>query len=360
MLMSPATEGTAGGFIATLGASDSQTPAGTTGLAAPLPHTTLGSGISEGATDPSVVGGGSTHDSADSSVARTAPPANDRTDSLASVTAIRHGHAGARDAPGPSPLAAEALDSSEPSDTGVSAPASSTAVGSPATNHNEPIAPSTKPSESAIADSPTTKAKDLPTTTNTSKTTNGGVPPSPVSKSGAASDDKGHRRASSTSSTGKKKAGFMNKLKGEMKVISGKIGGDEAKVQAGEKLKHGGEPLFLSCFTFSRGSTRLTTIRRINISKESAIGREVSSDRGAKGQKEDCSVDYCFCIDSALNECLQYASRTSQCRGGIHAGYRLQRDLRTGFLLCFDAQPTRSTMPTPGCSCELQLHYRSI
>jgi hypothetical protein len=26
-----------------------------------------------------------------------------------------------------------------------------------------------------------------------------------------------------------------------MKVISGKIGGDEAKVQAGERLKHGGK-----------------------------------------------------------------------------------------------------------------------
>jgi hypothetical protein len=33
----------------------------------------------------------------------------------------------------------------------------------------------------------------------------------------------------------------MSKLKGEMKVISGKIGGDEAKVQAGERMKHGGE-----------------------------------------------------------------------------------------------------------------------
>jgi ABC-type uncharacterized transport system ATPase component len=53
-------------------------------------------------------------------------------------------------------------------------------------------------------------------------------------------NERGHRRASSTSSNGKKKTGFMNKLKGEMKVISGKIGGDEAKVLAGEKLKHGG------------------------------------------------------------------------------------------------------------------------
>jgi hypothetical protein len=79
---------------------------------------------------------------------------------------------------------------------------------------------------------------------------NGAVPPSPVSKSSAAGDgnghastsgSSGHRRASSSASTDSKKVGFMKKLKGEMKVISGKLGNNEEKVQLGEKIKHGGE-----------------------------------------------------------------------------------------------------------------------
>jgi hypothetical protein len=88
-----------------------------------------------------------------------------------------------------------------------------------------------KASESAVVDSPTHKTTALPTSNHSAQ--------SPVSKTAAS--DASHRRTSSNSSNGKKKAGFMNKLKGEIKVISGKIGGDEAKVQAGERLKHGGE-----------------------------------------------------------------------------------------------------------------------
>jgi hypothetical protein len=35
--------------------------------------------------------------------------------------------------------------------------------------------------------------------------------------------------------------GFLKKLKGEIKVISGKIGHDNEKVEEGERIKHGGE-----------------------------------------------------------------------------------------------------------------------
>lgn len=52
---------------------------------------------------------------------------------------------------------------------------------------------------------------------------------------------KGHNRTGSTDSNGKKKVGFMSKLKGEIKVIGGKIQHDEKKIAEGEKLKHGGE-----------------------------------------------------------------------------------------------------------------------
>ena len=37
----------------------------------------------------------------------------------------------------------------------------------------------------------------------------------------------------------KHKASFMEKVKGEMKIISGKLGGDKAKVEEGKKLKSG-------------------------------------------------------------------------------------------------------------------------
>lgn len=221
-------------------------------MAPPLAHTKLGEGINEGATDPDIITGteaeaqASAPASATSSSALTAPPANDRTDSMASITAIRHGHAGARDDTGSSPLAQGF--------TAADAEPSSTGTGSELTDHHThgpaptpvpvPAPVSPKHETSAIADSSSTKSKDLPSTTN--KTENGHAhansqsPISPAARSGAA-DDKSHRRASSTSSNGKKKVGFMNKLKGEMKVISGKIGGDEAKVAEGEKIKHGGE-----------------------------------------------------------------------------------------------------------------------
>ncbi|ORX40752.1 hypothetical protein BD324DRAFT_18808 [Kockovaella imperatae] len=50
----------------------------------------------------------------------------------------------------------------------------------------------------------------------------------------------GKRRTSSGGSS-KKKVGFMSKLKGEIKVISGKLDHDKEKVEAGKRMIHGGE-----------------------------------------------------------------------------------------------------------------------
>jgi hypothetical protein len=176
---------------------------------------------------------------------------NDRTDSFASTTAIRHGHAGEPKQSNSSPLAtttpAVATVDETPTPAGDAVPenpveadtTSPLPVGAAPTTIAETTPAPATPSKttgassgSAIADSPGIK------TTSLSKGQNG-TSSSPVAKSSAVDD--GHRRTGSASSNGKKKAGFMNKLKGEMKVISGKIGGDEAKVQAGERLKHGGK-----------------------------------------------------------------------------------------------------------------------
>lgn len=260
----PDVEGPSDAFITGAGGSSSTTPAAASasaptdtpdksGLAPPLPHTTLGDGISEGATDPAIVTASTTGDSvtnsAASSTGLTAPPTNDRTDSLASVTAIRHGHAGARDSVGPSPLAQETVAAAAISEASTDGPGSSTAVES---DHPSTTA-SPRRDDSAIADSsPVLKTADLlpakpaenGTTANSAASpTSPSAKPAALAAVGNKEAEKGHRRASSTSSNGKKKTGFMNKLKGEMKVISGKIGGDEAKVQAGERLKHGGESL---------------------------------------------------------------------------------------------------------------------
>ena len=110
----------------------------------------------------------------------------------------------------------------------------------------------TKALDSHLADTPTSPTKattTTPATTATSATT----PASPVTKTSAgaaaagttgagATAEKGHQRTGSNASTGsngKKKVGFMSKLKGEIKVIGGKIAHDEKKVQEGERLKHG-------------------------------------------------------------------------------------------------------------------------
>lgn len=167
---------------------------------------------------------------------------------MASITAIRHGHAGARDDTHSSPLAQVS--------TATNPDPSSTASGTGSELHDHhthgpaptpvpvPAPVSPKDETEPVIDVPKTHSTEAP---SAHKTENGHShsqphsqsPISPVAKSGVA-DDKSHRRGSSTSSNGKKKVGFMNKLKGEMKVISGKIGGDEAKVVEGEKIKHGG------------------------------------------------------------------------------------------------------------------------
>jgi hypothetical protein len=177
----------------------------------------------------------------------TAPPANERTDSFASTTAIRHGHEGSHKTSESSPLAAapvtaaldekpstvsDPVESEKPLEEKVAAahaPSTTSAAQVPSSTTASPATPS-KITGSAIADSPTSKTSPLAAKSHAGQ--------SPVSKTSAAGAD--HERTASGSST-KKKAGFMSKLKGEMKVISGKIGGDEAKVKAGEKMKHGGE-----------------------------------------------------------------------------------------------------------------------
>ncbi|EIW71843.1 hypothetical protein TREMEDRAFT_73420 [Tremella mesenterica DSM 1558] len=50
-----------------------------------------------------------------------------------------------------------------------------------------------------------------------------------------------HERTTSNASESKKKVGFMNKLKGEIKVFSGKIKNDQERVQLGERMKNGDE-----------------------------------------------------------------------------------------------------------------------
>lgn len=177
---------------------------------------------------------------------------NERTDSFASTTAIRHGHAGEPKQSHSSPLAtappvvAASEEASTPAtETPAPAPVAEADTTSPLPVAAAPttVADVEKPSpatpakakttESAIADSPVNKSSPSTTKPHTTSAA------SPISKTSAADDS--HRRTSSNGSNGKKKAGFMAKLKGEMKVISGKIGGDEAKVQAGERLKHGGK-----------------------------------------------------------------------------------------------------------------------
>jgi len=249
-----AVEGSGSASPVPVTSSTSTDATGVSGLAPPLPQTTLGQGASHGATDVEAIPGISPEGSAKSSML-SAPPANERTDSFASTTAIRHGHEGSSKHES-SPLAAapvvaaidekptpveEPRESEKGLDNEVSSATSPSAkteaiTASPSTKTEPaPVAAATpsKTSTSAIADSPTKKTTPLPASANAH---NGHA--SPVSKTAAS--DASHRRTSSNSSNGKKKAGFMSKLKGEMKVISGKLGGDEAKVQAGERMKHGG------------------------------------------------------------------------------------------------------------------------
>jgi hypothetical protein len=343
ILMSPVeAEGTAGGFVSGSGASGAATPStsGTSGLgmtagaaalgagagaglAAALPQTHLTQGAARGATDIEATPGVSAPGSSSSTItAQDTRQSNDRTTSLASVTAIRGGTEGERHATsvGSSPLAGEPITTgegvraglasqgegvlagqasaardipgeaikSQPStaatgtaaigatvaggvptsdvshtaqtksltpgtvEEGVGHPSTRGAEGTtrqpgtyPAANHgaatttataayHEPVSPASTNSP-LTPKSPATKIKDDSAIAEHNGNGNG---------NGHHQPETSHRRTGSTASTGSnggKKVGFLKKLKGEIKVISGKIGHDNEKVEEGERIKHGGE-----------------------------------------------------------------------------------------------------------------------
>ena len=299
------------------------------GLAAALPATILGTGAAKGATDAPATGlsdqgelDPKTSAAQSSSITSSltaesglAPPretrlGNDRTTSMASVTAIRDGHEGDRHLSGDgvgvkaatagaaaavsggtaaavtsegtkskTPGAVEGgvghpstrglpeterqpgsyptADHSTQAATGSVPPVGSDMTGAAIdpTSDAKPTQPiidtpsKTVPTEASTI-SPTSATKNPADTTaapipasdsragNGSAVANGnGSSLSSVNGNGKV-EGAGHRRSSSTASG--KKVGFMSKLKGEMKVISGKIGNDQEKIQLGEKIKHGG------------------------------------------------------------------------------------------------------------------------
>lgn len=269
---------------------------GSHGLAPPLPATVLGDGAAKGATDLEEAGlpsssstvitpGSSTTDGTSSLNPASAAldrGVNDRTTSNASITAIRHGHEGQRSSPlaetvthedapiisGPEATSADeaaALKASKDETTpGVSGATSLTpgketdGVGHPSSRgEGTSREPGTYPKPdhdgpahelkdvTATGTSTSTNHNGAPSTADNAKTTSAAaIPASPKSpitaqNSSLADETSGHRRTSSGGSNGKKKVGFMNKLKGEIKVIGGKIQHNEAKIQEGEKLKHG-------------------------------------------------------------------------------------------------------------------------
>lgn len=341
--------------------SNAKSSSGYSGLAPPLPSTYLWKGADEGATNVTSIPGINSErtdlaqpDETESSLSAS-HPANDRTTSMASITAIHHGHEGQRSHHKSSPLATipdgragntggdltsntsrdvahgDGLSQGQTSTTrgtgpttthsltpgnevdGVGHPATRTLKGTgrkpgqyPAADHSAPAPkepafaggiPVVQEDKSSHALPSSTRSHDTSdnvashkhessgaannaaasglgpagTIDSASKDTNTSAPimslsepkssathhtPSPAaaaatspaspvhgSHHAANQSTSSHNRTSSTSSSngGKKKAGFMSKLKGEMKVISGKIGGDEAKVQEGERLKHGCE-----------------------------------------------------------------------------------------------------------------------
>ncbi|KAF8981105.1 hypothetical protein BDQ17DRAFT_1379990 [Cyathus striatus] len=58
--------------------------------------------------------------------------------------------------------------------------------------------------------------------------------PSSAGEPSASGDNNSSKKTDSAS--GKEKHGFMDKIKGEMKVISGKLGHDEEKVELGKQM----------------------------------------------------------------------------------------------------------------------------
>jgi len=261
------------------------------GLAPPLPATFLGEGAARGATDLEATGlsvGSSGTATPSSEAAPSSEPvvdahpvdtrgANERTTSSASIIAIHHGKEGNK----PSPLAQSSIaevpsyvsgaTSFTPGNEvdGVGHPSTTTEEsvrepGSyPTPDYNGPVTADKHISTNATAvDSAKTdsteaeKAKLAATPSGANNTSATPVPSAthdsaiassptsvktPLNPTHAAATSKDRRSGSnvSTGSNGKRKVGFMSKLKGEMKVISGKMSHDEEKIRAGERLKHG-------------------------------------------------------------------------------------------------------------------------
>jgi len=273
---------------------------GASGLAAPLPATILGLGAAYGATDLKKTSGVSEDtaapsaphtaasevtstaldsssgisSAASSSTAATTLPQessvrqpNDRTESLASVTAIRHGHTGNRDHRSEvSPLATSALEEvpshGQQSTTRGTGPNHTTSltpgeanggIGHPETrdkegtsrqpgsypavqhdgdkpeHHGHSSDGETAATASTAASAPSTKSEEVkpstttgdaatsPSTTKTESATHSNTPISPARKSmekqSANGHDSAHGRKGSTGSGSGKKVGFMKKLK---------------------------------------------------------------------------------------------------------------------------------------------------
>lgn len=289
------------------------------GLAAALPQTHLTQGAARGATDIEATPGVSAPGSSSSTItAQDTRQSNDRTTSLASVTAIRGGTEGERHATsvGSSPLAGIPITTGEGVRAGLASQgegvlaaqasaardvpgaalksqSSTLATGAPVAAAGVPTGdishtaqtksltpgtveegvghPSTRGAEGTTRQPGTYPAADhgAPTTTaaaaahepiSPASTNSPLTPKSPATKikddsaiaehngngngNGHHQPETSHRRTGSTASTGSnggKKVGFLKKLKGEIKVISGKIGHDNEKVEEGERIKHGGE-----------------------------------------------------------------------------------------------------------------------
>lgn len=123
--------------------------------------------------------------------------------------------------------AAGTLPATEPTSTTPAAAA--TGTGAATTS-----APAIKGANGADTTAKATEPKPVPKETATKK-------PGPSAPAPSKSATSGHTRSDSKSSTGsaRRKVGFMSKIKGEMKVISGKLKHDNKMVAEGERMKQG-------------------------------------------------------------------------------------------------------------------------
>ena len=134
----------------------------------------------------------------------------------------------------------------------------SAAVASGATKNDTPVSPSTgglgnagtvpatSPRASTVASTEPPQTPKSPTNGNVTV-----VGDDTASSTPKQSGTEAKRRTSSGGSS-KKKVGFMSKLKGEIKVLSGKLDNDKDKVEAGKRMMHGGEYALRSCAMLTR------------------------------------------------------------------------------------------------------------